>query len=93
MASVFVAYGCESKSLTLKEKQLRMLENMVPRNVFGTKRGGVTGEWRRIGNTEICYLYSSPNIIWMIESKRMIWAGHVARIGDKRGAYRVLVNT
>jgi hypothetical protein len=54
MASVFVAYGCESRSLTLKEKQLRMLENMVPRNVFGTKRGGVRGEWRKIRNTEVC---------------------------------------
>lgn len=64
----FFAYGCESRSLTLKEKQLRMLENMMQRNVFGTKRGGVTGEWRRIRNTEV-YLYSSPNIIWMIELK------------------------
>jgi hypothetical protein len=63
------------------------------RHVFGTKRGNVTGEWRRLCNAEVCNLYSSPNFIWMIESKRMMWAGHVARIGNRRGAYRVLVKT
>jgi hypothetical protein len=66
-ASVFVAHGCEARSVTLKEKQLRMLETMVLRNVFRTKRGNVTGECRRLRNTEVCNLYPSPNIIWMIE--------------------------
>jgi len=70
-----------------------MLENMVLRNVFGTKRGDVTGEWRRLLNTEVCNLYSSPHTIWIVESKRIMWARHVARIGDRRGAYRVLVKT
>jgi len=92
-ASVFVARGCDVRSLTLKEKQLKMLENMVLRNVCGTKRGDVTGEWRRLRNTDVCNRYSSSNIIWMIESKWMVWAGHVARIGDRRGAYRVLAKT
>ena len=91
--SVFVAHGCEARSVTLKEEQLRMLENMVLRNVFGTKRGDVTGEWRRLLNTEVCNLYSSPHTIWIVESKRIMWARHVARIGDRRGAYRVLVKT
>ena len=52
----------------MKERQLRMLENMVLRNVFGTKRGDVTGEWRKLHNTEVYNLRSSPNIIWMTES-------------------------
>jgi hypothetical protein len=92
-ASAFVGHGCEARSVTLKEEQLRMLETMVLRNVFGTKRGDVTRECRRLRNAEVCNLYYSPNIIWVIESKIMMWAGHVAHIGDRRDAYRVLVKT
>jgi hypothetical protein len=63
----------------------------VLRRIFGPKRNGVTGEWRILHNEELNDLYSSPNIIWMIKSRRMRWAGHVARMGEGRGAYRVLV--
>jgi hypothetical protein len=63
----------------------------VLRKIFGPKRDEVTGEWRTLHNEELCDLYFSPNIIRMIKSGRMRWAGHVARMGDRRGAYRVLV--
>jgi hypothetical protein len=59
--------------------------------IFGTKRDGVTGEWRRLHNEELNDLYSSPNIIRVIKSRRMRWAGHVARMVEGRGAYRILV--
>jgi hypothetical protein len=82
-----VLYGCETWSLTLREEhRLRVFENMVLRRIFGSKRDGVTGEWRRLHNEEHYYLYSSPNIIWVIKSRRMRWAGHVARMGEGRGA-------
>jgi hypothetical protein len=55
------------------------------------ERDEATGEWRRLHNEKLNDLYSSPNIIWVIKSRRMRWAGYVARIGEKRGAYRVLV--
>jgi hypothetical protein len=55
------------------------------------KRDEITGEWRRLHNEELNDLYSSPNIIWVIKSRRMRWAGHVARMGEGRGAYRILV--
>jgi hypothetical protein len=64
--------------------------NSVLRRIFGPKRDEVTGEWRRLHNEEHNDLYSSPNIIWVIKSRRM-WAGHVARMGEGRGAYRILV--
>jgi hypothetical protein len=67
-----------------------VFENRVLRRIFGPKRDEVTGEWRRLNNEELNDLYSSPNIVWLIKS-RTRWAGHVARIGDRRGAYRVLV--
>ena len=54
-------------------------------------RNEVTGEWRRLNNEELNDLYASPNIVWVIKSKRMRWAGHVARTGGERGVYRVLV--
>jgi hypothetical protein len=63
----------------------------VLRRIFGSKRDGVTGEWRRLHNEELNDLYSSPNIIRVIKSRRMRWAGHVARMGEGRGAYRILV--
>jgi hypothetical protein len=87
-----VLYGCETWSLTLREEhRLRVFKNRVLRRIFGPKRDGVTGEWRRLHNEELNDLYSSPNIIRVIKSRRMRGAGHVARMGEGRGAYRVLV--
>jgi len=87
-----VLYGCETWSLTLREeRKLRVFENMVFRRIFGPRRDEVTGEWRRFHNEELNDLYSSPNIVRMIKSRRMRLAGHVARMGDERGVYRVLV--
>jgi len=87
-----VLNGCETWSLTLRDKRkLRVFENMVLRRIFGPRRDEVTEEWRRLHNEEINDLYSSPNIVRVIKSRRMRWAGHVARIGEERGAYRVLV--
>jgi hypothetical protein len=63
----------------------------VLRRIFGPKRDGVTGEWRRLHNEELNDLYLSPNIIRMIKSRRMRWAGHVVRMGEGRGAYRIWV--
>ena len=74
-----VLCGCETSSLTLREeRKLRVFENMVLRRIFGPRRDEVD-------------LYSSPNIVRVIKSRRMRWAGHVARMGEERGAYRVLV--
>jgi hypothetical protein len=70
---------------------LMVFENKVLRRIFGPKRDEVTGEWRRLHNKELYALYFSPNIIWKIKLKRLRWAGHVARMGERRGAYRVLV--
>ena len=64
---------------------------MVLRRILGTGRDEVTGEWRRLHNEELNDLYSSPNIVQVIKSRRMRWAGHVARMGEERGANRVLV--
>jgi hypothetical protein len=63
----------------------------VLRRLFGPKRDEVTGEWRRLRNKMLYALYSSPNIIWVMKSKRLRWAGYVARMGERRGAYRALV--
>jgi len=88
----FVLYGCETWSLTLREeRKLRVFENRVLRGIFGPRRDEVTGEWRRLHNEELNDLYSSPNIVRVIKSRRMKWAGHVARMGEERGVYRVLV--
>jgi hypothetical protein len=87
-----VLYGCETWSLTLREEQrLRVFENRVLRSIFVPKRDEATGEWRRLHNEELNDLYSSPNIIQVIISRRLIWAGHVSRMGEKRDAYRILV--
>ena len=59
--------------------------------IFGSKRNEVTGEWRRLHKEELHDLYCSQNIIRVIRSRGMRWAGHVARMGERRGAYRVLV--
>ena len=86
-----VLYGCEAWSLTLQEeRKLRVSENMVLRRIFGPRRDEVMEEWRRLHNEELNDLYSSPNIVRVIKSRRMRRAGHVARMGEERGVYRVL---
>ncbi|KAJ4428052.1 hypothetical protein ANN_24066 [Periplaneta americana] len=87
-----VLYGCETWTLTLREEQrLRVFENKVLRKIFGAKKDEVIGEWRKLYNTELHALCSSPEIIRNIKSRRLRWAGHVARLGESRNAYRVLV--
>jgi hypothetical protein len=68
-----------------------VFENRVLRRIFGPKRDEVTGGWRKLHNEELQNLYFSPSIIRMIKSRRMRWGGHVARMGEKRNAYRILV--
>ena len=79
-----VLYGCETWSLKLREeRRLRVFENRVLRRVFGPKRDEVTGEWRKLHNEELSDLYSLPNIVRVVKSRRMRWAGHVARMGEE----------
>jgi hypothetical protein len=86
-----VLYGCETWSLTLREEhRLRVFENRVLRRIFVPKRE-VDGSWRKLRNDELHRLYSSPNIVRVIKSRRMRWAGHVARMGEGRSVWRVLV--
>jgi len=86
-----VLYGCETWSLTLREeRRLRVFENRVLRKIFGSRRNEVTEEWRKLHNEEL-NLHSSPNIFRVIKSRRMRWAEHVARMGERRSAKRVLV--
>ena len=68
-----------------------MKGNVVLRRIFGPRRDEITGEWRRFHYEELNDLYSSPNIVRVIKWRRMRWAGHVARMGEKRGVYKVLV--
>jgi hypothetical protein len=68
-----------------------VFENRVLRRIFGPKRAEVTGEWRKLHNEELNYLYSSADIVQMIKSRRIRWAGHVVRMGKGRSVYRVLV--
>ncbi|KAJ4447311.1 hypothetical protein ANN_09315 [Periplaneta americana] len=85
-------YGCETWTPTLKEEHtLRVFENKVLRKIFGANRDDVTGEWRTLHNTELHALYSSPDIIRNIKSRRLRLAGHVARMGESKNAYRVLL--
>ena len=77
--------------LTGKGHALFYLHYLQNVRIFGPRRDEVTGEWRRLRNEELNDLYSSPNIVRVIKSRRMRWAGHVARMGEERGAYRVLV--
>ena len=87
-----VLYGCETWSLTLREKRKpRVFENKVLRRIFVPRRDEVPGEWKRLHKEELNDLYCSPNIVRVIKLKRMRWAGHVARMGEERGVYRVLV--
>jgi hypothetical protein len=74
-----------------EECRLRVFDNKVLRRILGPKTDEVTGEWRRLHNKELYALYSSPNIIRVIKSRRLRCAGHVARMGERRGAYRALV--
>ena len=74
-----------------EERKLSVFENMVLRRIFGLRRDEVRGEWRRLHNEELNDLYSSPNNVPVIKSRRMRWAWHVARMGEERGAYRVWV--
>jgi hypothetical protein len=87
-----VLYGCKTWSLTLWDKRrLRVFENRVLRRVFGSKRNEVTGEWRKLHNEDLNDLYSLPNIVRVVKSRRMRWAEHVARMGEDRGMHRVLL--
>jgi hypothetical protein len=84
-----VLYECETWSLTLREDhRLRVFENRMLMRIFDPNRGEVTGEWRKLHNEELNDLYTSPNTVRVIKSR---WAGLVARIGKRRGVYRVLV--
>jgi hypothetical protein len=74
-----------------EEHKLRVYENRVLRRIFGPKRDEVTGEWRKLRSGELHNLYSSLDIIRLIKSRRMGWAGHVARMGEGRNVYRVLM--
>jgi hypothetical protein len=79
-------------SFTLRdEHRLRVFENRVLRRIFGPKRDKVTGEWRKLHSEELHNLYSSPDIIRQVKSRRMRWARHVARMGEERKVYKVLV--
>ena len=88
----FIVYGCETWSPTMREeRRLRVFENRVLRRIFGPKWDEVTGEWKKLHNEELYDLYCSLNIIRVVKSKRMRWAGHVARMGERRDVYTVLV--
>jgi hypothetical protein len=79
-----VVYGCETWSLTLREKRtLKVFENRVLRRIFGPKRDEVTKEWRKLHNEKLNDLCSSPNIIKMIKSRRIRWVGHVECMADR----------
>jgi len=77
--------------MSREERRLRVNEIRVLRRIFGPKMDEVTGEWRKLHNEKLNYLYCSPNIVRVIKSGRMRWAEHVARMGERRGVYRVLV--
>jgi hypothetical protein len=83
-ASIFYVCFCS-------EYRLRVFEKRVLRRIFGLKGDDAAGEWRKLRNEELHDLYSSPSIIIIIKSMRVRWAGHVARMGEKRNMYRLLV--
>ena len=85
-----VLYGCETWFLTLREEcRLRVFENRILRRIFGPK-WDENGEWRRLHNEELHSLYCSPNIVRVIKSRRLRWAGHVARMEEGRSAVKIL---
>jgi hypothetical protein len=82
----------DRRSLAVREEhKLRVFENRVLRRIFGPKNGGLMAGWRKLHNEELHNLYSSLSIIRIIKSRRMRWAGHVARMGKKRNVYGLLV--
>jgi hypothetical protein len=92
-----VFYGSEThiegkyRLNNIKQNRVRVFKNRVLRKTFGAKTDEATGEWRRLLNEDLYYLYSSSIIIQVIKSRIMRWVGHVPCMGDRRGAYRVLV--
>jgi hypothetical protein len=74
-----------------EERRLRVFENRILRRIFEPKKDEITGEWRKLHTEELNDLYCSPNIVRVIKSRRMRWAWHVARLGEGRSVYRVLV--
>jgi hypothetical protein len=74
-----------------EEHRVKVFEHRVLRRIFGAKRDGVTGEWRKLHNEELNDLYCLPKIVLVIKSKRMRWAGHVTRMEEGRGVHKVLV--
>jgi hypothetical protein len=74
-----------------EKRRLRVFENRVLRRAVGPKRDEMTGEWRKSHNEELNDRYSLPNIVWVVKSRRMRWAGHVACMGEERGVHRLLV--
>jgi hypothetical protein len=88
-----ITFYCENILTAFYNRRITVMvfENKVLRRIFGPKRDEVTGEWRRLHDKELYALYSSPNIIRVMKSRRLRWAGHVARMVERRGAYRALV--
>jgi len=87
-----VLQSCETWSHTLREQgRLRVFENTMLRSIFGPKRNKLTEEWRKLNTEKLYDLYSSPNTLRVIKSRRMRWVGYVARMGERRGVYRHLV--
>jgi hypothetical protein len=89
---VLLIYGCETWSLTLREK-LRVFENRVLRRIFVPEMDRMMGGWTKLHNEKLHKLYSSPSIIRVIKSRKMRWAGHVVRTGEKRSMYQLLVGS
>jgi len=87
-----ILYGCKIWSLTMrKDFRWKVFENRVPRKVPGPKEDQVTGEWSKVLSEELGDLSCSPSIVWVITRRRLRCAGHVARVGERRDAYRLLV--
>ena len=80
-----------SSSILREERRLRVFESGELRRIFGPNRNEVTKEWRKLNNEELSDLYSLPNVVRVVKSRRMRWAGHVARMGEERAVHRVLV--
>ena len=86
-------YGCEAWPLTLREEcRLRVFENWILRRIFGPKRD-VNAEWRMLHNEKLLSLYRSPNVVRVIKSRSLRWAGHVARMGEDTSASKILTGT
>jgi hypothetical protein len=89
-----VLYGCETWSVTLREQhRLRVFENRVLRGIFVPKGDEIGGEWRKLHSEKLHNLYSSPDNIWQMKSRRTRWVGHVERTGEGRKVFRFLVGS